>query len=499
MKQDLSYLQNGTDIRGIALHGIINEEVNLTPSHAKLIGASFAKWLKSKTNKSTIKIAVGHDSRLSAFALKQSLIGGIINENCTVFDCGLASTPAMFMSTIIDGIKADGAIMITASHLPFNRNGFKFFTNEGGLEKDHIRELLLLIENLDFAETSGNTLVQSKTLVTNFDLISKYSELLVNKIKVATGEEKPLINTKIVVDAGNGAGGFFAEKVLIPLGANIEGSQFLEPDGSFPNHIPNPEDKEAMLSIKKCVLENKADFGIIFDTDVDRAAIVGPNGEIINRNKLIALISNIVLEQYPNTTIVTDSVTSDGLTTYIESLGGIHHRFKRGYKNVINEAIRLNESNRETHLAIETSGHAAFKENYFLDDGAYIVVKLLIKMVQLKKEGLYLHDLISSLNEPLSTEEIRIKINSSNFTDYGNKVIESFKNYTSDIDGWNIVPNNYEGVRISCTNQYGWCLMRLSLHDPVLSINIESDLENGSDIIKEDLIKFLNNYDKLEI
>lgn len=499
MKQDLLYLQNGTDIRGIALHGVINEEVNLTPAHAKLIGASFAKWLKLKTKKSTIKIAVGHDSRLSAFPLKQSLVGGIINENCTVFDCGLASTPAMFMSTIIDGIKADGAIMITASHLPFNRNGFKFFTSQGGLEKNQIKELLLLTEKLDSTEACGNTQVQTKTLVTNFDLISKYSELLINKIKVDTGEEKPLLNTKVVVDAGNGAGGFFAKKVLLSLGANIEGSQFLEPDGSFPNHIPNPEDKDAMLSIKKCVLENQADLGIIFDSDVDRAAIVGCNGEIINRNKLIALISNIILQQYPNTTIVTDSVTSDGLTTYIESLGGIHHRFKRGYKNVINEAIRLNESNRETHLAIETSGHAAFKENYFLDDGAYIVVKLLIKMIQLKKQGLHLHDLICSLNEPLSSQEIRIKINCNNFTEYGNNIIKSFEDYISNIDGWRIVPNNYEGIRISCANQYGWCLMRLSLHDPVLSINIESNLENGSDIIRGHLIKFLNNYDHLEI
>ena len=114
-----------------------------------------------------------------------------------------------------------------------------------------------------------------------------------------------------------------------------------------------------MASICQATLDNKGDLGIIFDTDVDRAAIVGPNGRPINKNALIALISTIILEEHPQTTIVTDSVTSNGLASFIKAKGGIHHRFKRGYKNVINEAIRLNEEGRESHLAIETSGHAA--------------------------------------------------------------------------------------------------------------------------------------------
>ncbi|KOM58660.1 hypothetical protein LR48_Vigan11g169400 [Vigna angularis] len=110
----------------------------------------------------------------------------------------------------------------------------------------------------------------------------------------------------------------------------------------FPNHIPNPEDKTAMKAITQAVLDNKADLGIIFDTDVDRSAAVDFTVREFNRNRLIALMAAIVLEEHPGTTIVTDSVTSDGLTTFIEKkLGGKHHRFKRGYKNVIDEAIRL--------------------------------------------------------------------------------------------------------------------------------------------------------------
>jgi len=187
--------------------------------------------------------------------------------------------------------------------------------------------------------------------------------------------EQPLQGLKIIVDAGNGAGGFYASQVLQPLGADTTGSQFLDPDGTFPNHIPNPENKGAMASIREAVLANQADLGIIFDTDVDRSAAVDPQGNELNRNRLIALVAAIVLREHPGSTIVTDSIISEGLTQFIADLGGVHHRFKRGYKNVINEAIRLNATGQESWLAIETSGHAAMRENYFLDDGAYLISK----------------------------------------------------------------------------------------------------------------------------
>ena len=229
-----------------------------------------------------------------------------------------------------------------------------------------------------------------------------YGKGLANKIREGVNHpqhyETPLKGLKIILDAGNGAGGFYADKVLKPLGADTKGSQFLEPDGTFPNHIPNPENKEAMASICDAVIKNKADFGIIFDTDVDRGAAVDSEGHELNRNRLIALISSIVLKENPGSTIVTDSITSDGLTEFIEGeLKGIHHRFKRGYKNVINESIRLNNEGQESHLAIETSGHGAIKENYFLDDGAYLITKLLIELAKLRQENKSLTDLIANL------------------------------------------------------------------------------------------------------
>ena len=140
----------------------------------------------------------------------------------------------------------------------------------------------------------------------------------------------------------------------------------------FPNHIPNPENEDAMRSICAAVRNNNADLGIIFDTDVDRAGCVGADGEEINRNRLIALAAYMVSGEKGGATIVTDSVTSDGLREYLENtLNDTHYRYRRGYKNVINKAIELCRDGINCPLAIETSGHAALRENYFLDDGAY--------------------------------------------------------------------------------------------------------------------------------
>ena len=198
-----------------------------------------------------------------------------------------------------------------------------------------------------------------------------------------------------------------------------------------------------------------------------------------------------------------DSITSDGLTTFIEKeLGGKHHRFKRGYKNVINESIRLNSIGEESHLAIETSGHAAIKENYFLDDGAYLITKVLIKMGKLKIEkNQNIIDLISNLKQPLEDTEIRVKILEEDFKEYGNKIIEDLKNFTQNEKNWSLVEKNFEGVRVNCDKNSGdgWFLLRLSLHDPVIPINIESNIQGGVEIIKDKLFKFLESYKSLEM
>jgi phosphomannomutase len=495
-------LQNGSDIRGIALEGVKDEIVNLTPEVAKILGQAFAMWLSAKVSKpiSELTIGVGRDSRLSGPAIMAAVIEGINSIGSQVNDFDLASTPAMFVSTITEGFECDGAIMLTASHLPFNRNGMKFFTAQGGLEKQDISDILALAatSKFDIATIPGEVIKR--------DFMSVYASQFVNQIRQAVNRsddfDRPLAGLKIIVDAGNGAGGFYVDRVLQPLGADTTGSQFLEPDGTFPNHVPNPEDPTAMAAICQAVIAQQADFGIIFDTDVDRSAAVDSTGKELNRNRLIGLIGAIVLQEYPHSTIVTDSITSDGLTQFIEQdLGGIHHRFKRGYKNVINESMRLNRDGQASWLAIETSGHAAMKENHFLDDGAYLVSKLLIALAKSKLAGRSLTDLIANLQEPVESREVRIKITTGDFQAHGNVVIDRLQIFAMSQPDWKVVPNNYEGVRVTCTSEgeAGWFLLRLSLHDPVIPLNIESNVAGGVDRIAQRLLGFLKNQESLDL
>lgn len=316
-----------------------------------------------------------------------------------------------------------------------------------------------------------------------------YAAFLRQKITVAAGRPRPLEGLRIVVDAGNGAGGFFTRKVLEPLGADTAGSRYLSPDGRFLNHAPNPESPEAMASIREAVLESHADFGIVFDTDVDRAGAVLSSGEELNRNRLIAMISAILLREHPGTTIVTDSITSTGLAAFIRERGGVHRRFRRGYRNVINEAIRLNGLGTDCQLAMETSGHGALKENWFLDDGAYLITRLLMELAC----GRDLESLIAGLPEPAESREFRLKITDSDFKARGQAVLDELLSFARTQHGWTEAPDNHEGVRFSLDDEHGngWFLLRLSLHDPLLPLNIESDSPGGVRVIAEALAPFL--------
>lgn len=482
-------LKSGTDVRGVAVQ-TETEEIELTDEVVEKICIAFAKWIKVKENKENIKISVGHDSRISADRIKAAAINAFKKEGLTVYDFGLASTPSMFMSIVLD-IKVDCALEITASHHPYQRNGLKFFTREGGLESAQLSEILNIAVEAESKNLCGT--------VIEYDFMHVYCKHLRDVIiKEVNCGEKPLAGLKIAVDAGNGVGGFYAHNVLQPLGADVSGSQFTEPDGMFPNHIPNPENKEAIEAACDMVKKSKSDFGLIFDTDVDRMGCVSAKGEEINRNRLVALASVIALENNKGATIVTDSLTSDGLRKFIETdLGGKQLRFKRGYKNVIDKSIELNKAGINSTLAIETSGHAALKENYFLDDGAYLATKIVILLAKLHKEGKSIDELISSLDEPAESVEVRIPIMLDDFRAYGECVINKLTAYAESRDGWEVEKENYEGVRINVEN--GWFLLRLSVHDPILPLNIENDEFGVCDEIEKELKLFFSDFDKLDL
>lgn len=491
LNEYFSHLKSGTDIRGVACEGVKGEEIKLTDDVVKGSSKGFIKFISEKSGKkpSELLLSVGHDSRITGEHIASLVIEEFSKAGARVLDCGLATTPSMFMTTV--DLNCDGAVEITASHHPFNRNGLKFFTPDGGLEAEDIEQIL------QFAQDGGELEKAECGTVEKVNYMEQYAENLCNIIRKAVDAEDymhPLKDFKIVVDAGNGVGGFYADKVLKPLGADTEGSKFLEPDGMFPNHIPNPEDKTAMDSICKAVVDSNADLGVIFDTDVDRGGAVDSTGKEINRNRLVALASAIALEGNEGGTIVTDSITSSGLKEFIENtLGGKHYRYKRGYKNVIDKGIELNAQGINCPLAIETSGHAAMRENYFLDDGAYLCTKIIIKMAQMKKQGKALESILQDLKEPVESREYRFNITEKDFRACGEKIIKDLEEFAQKQDGWILADDSREGVRVSFgkNDGDGWFLLRLSVHDPNMPLNIESDSKGGAEIIYRKFSEFL--------
>lgn len=505
MKASFLKLQNGSDIRGIACEGIAGENVNLTPQSALAIGQAFAVWLSRKTGKkpSACTIGIGTDSRITGPALKEQLVKGVLAQGTSVADCGMASTPAMFMSIVYQETQFDGSIMVTASHLPFNRNGFKFFDKDGGLEKADITSILEIAAELapEITEAQINAPVPTDN-VSSFDLVSLYCANLCMKICDDVQSEvydEPLKGLKIVVDAGNGAGGFFATKVLEILGADIEGSSYLDPDGTFPNHVPNPEDKIAMKAICESTVASNADLGLIFDTDVDRMSAVLSDGTPINRDSIIAMIAAILAKDNPGSTIITDSVTSDRLTDFLENKLGLKHLcYMRGYKNVINKCKELNASGINSPLAMETSGHGCLKENYYLDDGAYLAVKLVIALAKASKEGIKLDSLIKDLSVEYVAREVRFKILTEDFKSYGKEVLAVFKERAENANYQ--LPDSFEGIRIRFSGDHtGWMLLRASLHDPVMVLNLEGQTEQDLAAITDIAKALVAGFDKLDI
>jgi phosphomannomutase len=413
--------------------------------------------------------------------------------------------------------------MVTASHLPGDRNGMKFFTaRNGGFRKAQIQRMISLAQ--DHAQVWFNMGIIPPSSGPNAVFCNEFvhwmphyerqlQKKLLDQVQVgsASPEEspsgrRPLDGVKIVLNAGNGSGGFF-QQVLHSLGADVDGSIHTTPDPSFPQGIPNPENQGMVdETIRACEMAH-ADLGILLDTDADRCGMVAPrnykpldtsdrNGqqeylptdyEPINRNRLIALMGVIYSRQSPGCAIVTDSVTSNGLAAFLENdLGLTHIRFLRGYANVIQKAKSVNEqllANAE--VAIETSGHCAVRENDFLDDGTFTAVKVLGLLAQertrdgdpLSSAGAAprsLLDLISNLQELDEVVEFRLPVTDGSAVGLFDFLALEVEAMCDNHENWTVDSDNLEGIRVS-TGGGGFFLLRKSLHDPVFCLQVEAE------------------------
>ncbi|TVU10641.1 hypothetical protein EJB05_44185, partial [Eragrostis curvula] len=521
-------LQNGPDVRGVALEGEKGRAVDLTPLAVETIAESFGEWLRDQEllgapdDGKELRVSVGRDPRLSGPRLSAALFAGLARAGCSVFDMGLATTPACFMSTVLPRFSYEASIMMTASHLPYTRNGLKFFTKRGGLTSTDVEQICDRAARKYNARKLGLGGLGITPVVMRVDLMSAYAahlrDIIKRRVAHPSHPDTPLSGFKIVVNAGNGCGGFFTWDVLERLGADTTGSLHLDPDGSFPNHMPNPEDATAMALTRRAVLEQGADLGVVFDTDVDRSGVVDASGNAVNGDRLIALMSAVVLDEHPGTTVVTDARASEGLTRFIESRGGRHCLYRVGYRNVIDKGVQLNDEGVETHLMMETTGHGALKENYFLDDGAYMVVKIIIEMVRMKLAGLEggVGSLIMDLEEPVESELLRMNImgEPKYAKQRGVQAVETFKEYIQEekLSGWMLddcgdcsvgegclVDTNDQPIDIDAymyraklydgdKRPLGMVHIRQSVHNPNIALNMQSYVSGGCKSMARDLL-----------
>lgn len=485
-------LVNGATLRGVAMENNENLPVTLTEEVVENIAKAFCVWLISHTGKVKVSVAVGFDCRLSSPALCEAAVKGIISTGHDAVVTDLSTTPSMLALLQDDVWKethpSDGALMIGLdAGAATYYNGLQFFYIGGKLSAVQMNSILGMADTYRYAEPNE----PGKRMAASY--MDRYAEALVSFIRSATGEDTPLQSQKIIVDAGNGVGGFFVEKVLIPLGANTDGSQFLEPDGNFPAHLPCLKNAEALSAISDAVKAVNADMGILFNGCASRACAVDQDGNPIKGNRLIALLSAIYLPEKTGT-LVTDPLTSNGLTEFIQAHGGTHHRYMCGSKNVTEEAIRLNKLDEYTPIAAETSGYVALLENDFREDGAYLMARLLVALFNAKKAGLRLTDLIADLNAPKETMSVEIPLTDpESIGSVGGKTLHDFYNYALRTTYITLEEENYEGYRVNYDEAHGngWALLRTSQNATMLSINLESDSEHGAIKIAKDLYYFL--------
>ena len=418
------------DIRGLV-------DVDLTQDSTELIGKSIGTYIYRNGGKT---LTVGYDMRASSIPFRDSLIRGINSTGCDVIDIGMVPTPVAYFS--LHHLKPDGGVMITGSHNPSEFNGFKISNGLHSLYGESIQELRRLIDSDDFELGSGK--------LSKNNVLEDYIQGIFNRVKVSR-------SVKVVVDGGNGCFGIVGPQLLKRIGANIV-ELYCEPDGSFPNHHPDPTVEKNMLDLSKKVKEERAELGIGFDGDADRIGIVDENGKILWGDQLLMIFARDILKHNPGATIVGEVKCSQNLFKDIEGHGGTAVMSAAGHSLI---KKKMQETN--SLLAGEMSGHICFADDYYgFDDAIYAACRILQIVASSK---IKVSEMLLDVPKTEATPEIRVDCPDDRKFEIVRELTESFrKNYdVIDIDG----------VRINFGE--GWALIRASNTQPVIVFRFEAN------------------------
>lgn len=420
------------DIRGIA-------DEDLTDDVVERIGAAYGTVIRRGGGK---RVSTGRDVRLTSGRIQEALMRGIRSTGLDVVDVGVVPTPVLYFSIV--HLKTDGGVMVTGSHNPIEFNGLKMNDGLLSLFGEQIQDLRRLIEGGDFERGSGNLHEE--------DVIPAYKSMIQERIRI----EKPF---RIVVDAGNGTAGPIAPGLFESKGCEVI-PLFCEPDGRFPNHLPDPTVMEYTRDLRERVVSEEADIGLGYDGDSDRVGVIDERGRVVFADQVLALLSQEVLERNPGSEIIFDVKCSQMLPEEIEKNGGKPVMWMTGHSLI---KKKLKDSG--APLAGEMSGHIFFKDGFFgFDDGIFVSFRLVQYLSSREKT---LSELVDALPVYVSTPEIRIDCPDEDKFGIVEQLTRSFRKEYEVID--------IDGARVLFGD--GWGLVRVSNTQPILVMRFEAKTE----------------------
>lgn len=415
------------------------------------------------------RLVVGRDARTHSPELAGKLIFGLNIHGVNVWDLGQVTTPMLYYALFTQ--KCDGGVMVTGSHNPINDNGLKICRGTESFVRadiEAVREIAMGdIWSFGPAETRCGEVERNVQRGTSsrLDIAASYINEILSSVE-------PGRKLKIVIDAGNGVAGPYAKSLFAHYASDLT-CLYCDPDGTFPNHHPDPSVAKNLADLQKKVLEMHADIGLAFDGDGDRLGVIDHNGNIIAADKLVILFAREILARTPNQTILADVKCSKLTFDDIAQKHGHPQMTKTGHA-LIKAALR------ETGAAFagEMSGHFFFKDRWFgFDDALYAGARIVEIAAKALDSGQTLADLLNDLPETCATPEIRIDCPDDLKFDLATAMCAKYKNLypTCDLDG----------ARIDFPN--GWALIRASNTQPALVMRVEADSQAHVDEIMRDI------------
>ncbi len=422
------------------IRGIFEKELN--EKSVKLIGY----YLGQKIAGDKV-VSIGYDARSHSPILRDYLTSGLNAAGCQVLDMGMVATPVNYYSNYIDfdGITTDASIMITGSHNPSEYNGFKMTIDKSPFFGADIYALG------DEIVANQDIVIENNTTKTDIDVKTPYINFMVNEFDHLKGFPK-----KIIIDGGNGVADTVITDIFDALKFNYTGL-YLEPDGTFPNHHPDPSVEKNLVDVK-AALAKDGDIAFAYDGDADRIAVLTHKHNI--KGDQMALLYAMKMQ---NPTVIGEVKCSQVMYDELERRGATAIMYKTGHSNL---KVKMKETNAD--LACEVSGHIFFKHRYFgYDDAIYAT----LRMLELIHDGIDIDKEIDALPTVFSTEEIKVETTEEEKFAIIDKVKELLKNPPADFPKMlNII--DVDGVRINF--EKGWGLVRASNTTPVLVTRFES-------------------------